>query len=63
MRTLDCGKEKLIICINKSSKEETVLLNNTGELKLGKEIYSGKGCRISDNKLTMSPEGILVIRL
>ena len=63
MRTLDWGKEKLIICINKSSKEENVLLNNTGELKLGKEIYSGKGCRISDNKLTMSPEGILVVRL
>lgn len=63
MRTLDLGKEKLIICINKSSKQENVELNNAEELKSGKEIFASSGCCISGNKLTMKPEGILVIRL
>ena len=62
MRTLQSGTEKLIICINKSTKEETITLNNAGDMRSAKQIFASPGCQSVANKLTMSSEGILVIR-
>lgn len=62
LRTLQSGKEKLVICINKSTKEETVTLHNIEEMKSVNTIFSSSNCRITANKLTLTPEGVLVLR-
>lgn len=63
MRTLKAGKETLVICINKSERQENVLLNNLPETKNRKIIYANTGCNITGDKLMMSPEGVLVVQL
>lgn len=63
MRTLKTGKETLVICINKSEQQESILLNNLPETKNRKIIYASMGCNITRDKLVMSPEGVLVVQL
>lgn len=62
MRTLYSGDEKLMICINKSSKVENITLDGAGNITSGKLIYASLGCSMSGHKLTMSPEGVLVVK-
>ena len=61
MRTLQSGKEKLLICINKSTKEEHIMLDNL-DAKTATQLYAAPGCRMTGNELIMSPEGVLVIQ-
>ncbi len=62
MRTLQSGKEKLLICVSKSTKEEHITLDNL-EVKTARQLYAAPGCRMTGDKLVMSPEGILVVQL
>lgn len=61
MRTLQSGKEKLIICVNKSTREETLTLTNVGEVKMVKQVFASPGCRMTGDRLLMSPEGVCVV--
>ncbi len=62
MRTLQSGKEKLLICVSKSTKEEHITLDNL-EVKTAKQLYAAPGCRMTGNKLIMSQEGVMVMKL
>lgn len=61
MRTLKAGKERLAICVNKSTKEKTIVLNNAGNMKSTKVLFASPGCAVTGNTLTMKPEGVLVL--
>lgn len=63
LRTLKSGKETLIICINKSKQQQSIILQNLPISKNIKNIYSNPNCKMDGNKLIMSSEGILVVRL
>ena len=63
MRTLETDKGKLLICVNKSEEKETIMLNNlTGTDKLV-PIYASPNCSVTGNKITMRPDGILIMIL
>jgi len=51
MRTLQSGTKKLLIYINKSTKEEHITLDNLGAFNTAKQLYADPGCRMTGNKL------------
>lgn len=62
LRTLKVGKEKLLICVNKSKQKEIITLNNLPAINRLIPIYATPDCSLIGNKITMSPEGVLVIK-
>lgn len=63
LRTLETDKGKLLICVNKSKEKETITLNNLTETKKLVPIYARPDCSVTGNKITMYPDGILVMTL
>lgn len=63
LRTLKTDKRKLLICVNKSGEKETITLNNLPQTCKLVPLYASPDCSATGNKITVCPEGILVMTL
>ena len=63
LRTLETDKGKLLICVNKSEEKEIITLNNLNVIAKLIPIYASPDCSVTGNKITMRPDGILVMIL
>lgn len=60
LRTLQTGNGYMWICVSKSPRAETIELKQTvGTLPV--VVYASPGCRWSNGRLVMQPEGVLVL--
>lgn len=63
LRTLETGKGKLLICVNKSEEKEIITVNNLTGNDKSAILYASSGCSVNGDKITMCPDGILVMTL
>lgn len=63
LRTLASGKDRVLVCVNKSGHEATIRLEGLTGFTEGREIYRFGDASYQDNTLVLSPESVLVIHV